>query len=366
MIGVTSIDSLKIRIPISQCEILETRLSSHKITIFEETGEVDEGASFKDRSFLVDENGASTRWVIGRDPSGGFEDVLYILLNSKLLRGDYFQGITKGNLRAVYGLLMSQGVAKFSYEAFEVANCVDIDFKKDYSVSSPLAMSKTIKWMSNKAKPTKKLNGGILSKDSKTDRMIQFSTRRGATPTVPFVKFYDKKLESKSEKAAEFFGKYFPEGVPDIFRSEWTLKNKRHAKEGFQMHEESKGLFLDVSGEFGTLSLKDLLNIPQYVHDIILSQVIKRHVEKGTKQMSKKENDLNPIDQVILNFATYLRDECQMELVDVIALATNGVKKDSKYTYKKKITELYSIGISQDKAEIEKDQLNILDDLGLV
>ena len=86
------------------------------------------------RNWLVKEyKGYSTRWQI-RDlklEKGRSRKFITVLLNSKILEENYFEGLTIKNHKNVYQKLISMEVAFFEYDSFINAECTDIDFRKD-------------------------------------------------------------------------------------------------------------------------------------------------------------------------------------------------------------------------------------------
>mgnify|MGYP000415585683 CR=1 FL=1 len=142
----TEIDSLKIRIPTDKIQITDSKLIGTKITILEETAEV--LREFKDNALKFSNNGISTRFAIETmpiDSRGRTVEFLTILVNSKLLKSRYLEGITKENIREVYNEIQNYNVVKFSFAAFMQGACTDIDFKTDTRLTIPLFTDDNIK-----------------------------------------------------------------------------------------------------------------------------------------------------------------------------------------------------------------------------
>ena len=136
----TSIDSFKIRIPINKVKVLDGSLRERNLIVLDnDTGEeVDSGPYeefFKKRARSFRENGITTHFAIQRQQVGfkGGETVEYFvaLINAKLLKEQYFEGITPQTLGLIYERLLEYGVADFSYTDFLLGEVTDCDFKFD-------------------------------------------------------------------------------------------------------------------------------------------------------------------------------------------------------------------------------------------
>ena len=59
-----SIDSLKIRIPLSLVSVSDARLTDHCILVSKDTGSVVDETEYKNNSLKIDDNGIKTRFAI--------------------------------------------------------------------------------------------------------------------------------------------------------------------------------------------------------------------------------------------------------------------------------------------------------------
>src|SRR5210317_1806557 len=98
-----SVDSLKVRIPLSKVDEYNSRLISNQtIEVSELTGEV---IKVKNKGYRIPISPSAIIHVdIGKIKTSQTEatDCLIILLTSKILEERYFEGITNDNLQEVY------------------------------------------------------------------------------------------------------------------------------------------------------------------------------------------------------------------------------------------------------------------------
>ena len=227
MIRIWSIDSLRIRIPLAQCKIIDSELNSIQHTISSNTGEIIESKlnTVAHRS----ETGITTKISISKEPIDKlrFELHIVILVNSKCLQKEYFTGITKETLKQVYKYIMSLNVISFSFDSFRQAQCTDIDIKTDISCTDT-DMKTAFDILNSGCKEHKQIDRGIRSSWTKDNKMIQFN-RRQNTDFIrsPFLKIYAKSIQLMTD-SKEFAVNYLSSFPNDLWRIEYTIKNKKH------------------------------------------------------------------------------------------------------------------------------------------
>lgn len=233
-----SVDSLKVRIPLSKVDECNSRLISNQtIEVSELTGEV---IKVKNKGYRIPISPSAIIHVdIGKIKTSQTEvtDCLIILLTSKILEERYFEGITKDNLQLVYDKLVTSGLFSFTWQTFIESECTDIDLKFDEYMNQATRMSlvksfnsmvipKRTDSVKPYFKPTKKNNYSIG---------IQFNKRDRATNSKPFFKLYSKGPEAKHKDIQAFnrygdepfFETYFGyQALEDIMRIETTIKDK--------------------------------------------------------------------------------------------------------------------------------------------
>jgi hypothetical protein len=222
-----SIDSLRCRILLSECEILDEELNSMQHLISSATGEILESKINTKR--FMSSTGITTTFFVTKEPTqwNRLEYHVVILFNSKALQHDYFKGICKATLKQAYDYIMSLGVVRFSYESFIQAQCTDIDVKTDI-VCTETEMQSTFKVLTANSKEHKEMSRGVKSSWSKSNKMIQYNMRKNTDfMKAPFLKIYAKTLELQNN-SGEFVLNHLDEIPQDIWRIEYTIKNKKH------------------------------------------------------------------------------------------------------------------------------------------
>jgi hypothetical protein len=222
-----SIDSLRIRIPLVHCQILDIELNAMQHLISNSTGEILESKLNTKR--FISTTGITTTISVTKEPTqwNRLDYHVVILTNSKALKEDYFRGISKSTFRKLYDYIISLGVVKFSYQAFKEAQCTDIDIKTDISCTDSV-MKSTFKVFTSNSKLHAEMNRGVKAKWTKTNKMIQYNQRKNTDfMKAPFLKIYAKTLELEFN-SGEFVLNHLTEVPKDTWRIEFTIKNKKH------------------------------------------------------------------------------------------------------------------------------------------
>ncbi len=222
-----SIDSLRIRIPLSKCEVMDSELNSIQHLISAKTGEILESKLNTKR--FISNTGITTTISITKEliSWNQFELHVVILVNSKSLKQDYFKGINKSTLKQVYEYIIGLDVVKFSFQAFKQAQCTDIDVKADI-ICTDSEMQGTFNVLNAGSKEYKQMDRGVKSSWSKGNKMIQFNKRQNTDfIRAPFLKIYAKSLELEFN-SGEFALNHLNEIPQDTWRIEFTIKNKKH------------------------------------------------------------------------------------------------------------------------------------------
>ena len=275
----TEVDSLKLRIPLSKVNILDANLNAHYLTINTDTGE--EIENFKNSSLAIESKGIKTRFAIETQPIdslGNKKTYLVILANSKLLKEDYFKGISLDTYKQFYKELMLLKVVYFSLDSLLDAEYTDTDFKTDQYISLS-NYSKMISVIVQNAKEHKRADRGYKLYNKKTNKGIQFSHRDTTSfKENPFLKIYHKETELNN-KSREFSINYLePAEYKNLVRTEFTIKNKKHIKA------------LGISGN----TFKDLLSLTDEFKKNVLQKVVRTHTEHIIKMPKPKANKMTP------------------------------------------------------------------------
>lgn len=294
-----SIDSLRIRIPIQEVEILKpiefdrfelVDKVTNETTAFDRFELKDkitnETTDIKKDSVRLYESGISLyikKELLRLNSMQG--EFMVILINSKQLKERYFEGITKETVSLIYDYIISKEIIRFSYESFINAYCIDVDFKKDIKFKTDfITVTKTLY---NNVKPeNKKITRPI---NQKGNQGLEFSKRNiTSNQQNPYIKLYNKEIElvNNSDKFNREFLKPHHRHLKRLCRIEYTIKNKKHFE------------------QFGIKDtrLKNLLELSDSKKIEMCQSHLKKHLEYNSiPELVKKDKNLMPNDIIILN-----------------------------------------------------------------
>jgi hypothetical protein len=287
-----SIDSCCIRLPLNEVKILDSKIEALLITIVEDTGEI--VRTEMSNRIVREDRGIKSKFSIEIQYNirNFREEHLVITINSKMLKRRYFEGLTLDNISEVHKYLMEQEAVSFSLETMLTAQVVDIDFKRDFTAKRE-SVVKALKVMYDNAKPQIEVNKGALkfglNKGYSGDNIgLQFNRRETTSiSTAPFMKIYNKTgdLITKSN----IFALEHLEEIPnDLWRTEFTIKNKKH----LAMYKMSN-------------TLGGLLNTPQEAiqeaYNSTLRAVMNKRLREAVHSGLISPNDLLQVNSMIIN-----------------------------------------------------------------
>jgi hypothetical protein len=284
MINTWSIDSLRLRIPMKECKIIDHDLNAMFHLINSNTGEVLE-TKLNSKSFR-NETGISTHFHLTKEYNSNntLESHVVILVNAKTLKQDYFQGINKNTLRAVYNYITELQVVSFSFEAFKQAQCTDIDIKKDITCERQTMMM-AFNVIKQNAKAHKEKNIGLNA--GSNEKMLSFNDRKNTNfLKAPFLKIYDKTRELV-ENSIDFNMHYIKELPQDLWRIEYTIKNKKHLNK------------LEMPNTLGALA-----KTSQDTFENAYQTSLMACLNKRIRQARETSQDIPPKDILLLNAIT--------------------------------------------------------------
>lgn len=341
--GIISVDSLKVRIPYSQVQILSDQFEQRFLTIKESDGEVVE--DFKKNRYAHIENGITTSYgaEYQRGGNGHVGHYVVILINAKLLKSMYLSGINIENIRTIYEEIISQQVVYFEFKYLLKAECTDIDYKMDVLCDN---LDRVTKKMKELTKPSKNIKHGCNRFSKKFNKGIEYGKRNTASPSYPYLKVYDKSRELMYN-STEFSDAHQIKYPANLVRLEFTLKNKKHLK------------------KYGIVdsTLANILNLDNEKLSSILKNILSIHLERRTKAPIMREN-LLPLDQALYAYTVICLQDGHMldSLLDAI---TAHMNKDQRYSMKKRIMTLYEHHIKQqDVGQINEDVSNFFMQIG--
>ena len=358
-----SVDSVKVRIPIDEVEILNPILKEHIVNVpmSLDSGqlfvdEIDE-TEFKDNSYQITDRGIKTRYLIQTQNRGGVKSgtFLVFLLTAKQTqtKEGYWEGITERTIGGVYNYLMSQEVVKFSMDSLLSAKCTDIDIKRDFD-STEVEFGELTKRLQGHTHCTTDLGRGqerVFNLDKK-ENGIWWATRRTRTPrTNPYVKLYSKHFDlvnQMSKDRVQFTDKILggDEGK-DIFRIETTIKNKDH---------------LDSLG-ISDNSLRGILSLSEDTLANVIGSNLKRHIEPRTIDIDRTPSEgISPKDLETINLINMgLALGQSYQSVRRIALVDIEGANLSKRG--KNLDRLYHTHIKGSKSDINSQRMESIFDL---
>jgi len=331
-----SIDSLNIRIPLSEVEIVDNSLRDHIVEFNCDTGAFvngsldDEGnpAQFKQQAMSVkDDDGRHTRYLLKKFALGKSKGAEFVemLINAKLLGTRYHEGIHRDNIRALYDTLIKQAVVSFPFVVFMQAHCTDVDIKRDYIMQdAPTGMDNLIDILKERTKARKEKRGGLITFKEKMNMGIQWSCRQEATTGLPYMKIYYKYFEliKKSILFTEHVLKWqIPKG---LVRQEGTIKARKH--------------WQSLTKSETDLTLDNLLALTHDDLNQILKIMISQHVD--IKQ-PKKEIDKDAVHSLADGFCSAYLSRCPSKALAREEIADFMCTKEQTYTARKKIDTIW-------------------------
>lgn len=279
----TSVDSLKVRIPLHNVKVLNASLESNWLLVNEGTGEID-ASDFKKNAYKHSENGISTRFAIEKQVTENqvVEEFLTILLPSKVLKEKYFEGLTLENIHLAHSYLMSLEVVEFSLDTFLQGQCTDVDFKKDRVTTD---LPTIIKECQARTKESANKGEGYRSYIKSDNTGIEWSDRRTTKfKTHPYLKIYHKEKELNHN--SKEFSKCYLNGIDfkDVVRAETTIKNRKHFKH-YQVEDAALGSILSLTSE---------------IKDSFIARAVNTHLQDNTRSKAPREG-LTPTDAMFVN-----------------------------------------------------------------
>lgn len=344
-----SIDSLKIRIPLSLVSVSDARLTDHCILVSKDTGSVVDETEYKNNSLKIDDNGIKTRFAIEKIILGHTKetyDYLTIMVSSKCLKHHYFNGITSETVSMVYNYLISKNVVWFQFQDFLKGECVDIDIKTD--ILPLMEVKEVIDKLYLQAEKKRNQREACSVYRKKTNLGIQFALRNTHSfKKSPYLKFYEKVRELNS-RSKEFMNSFLSKvDMPqEILRIETTVKNKKHLR-----------LLGQPSSELGSV----IENIAQ-IASIAFENAFRAHLKnfKLVNSMRIETNSkLSVNDKVLLKCLFLLMEEgfSYGEAIEEVVNETCS-NKHERYYMKRRFRKLYSKGFEDIETVSIENEMN--------
>lgn len=232
------IDSFRLKIPYDSCNVLSTELEQLYLTINSNTSEIiserlnnriNVGTDYMKLWIQVQSQNARVESKDKGRKAIAPKKYIVVTVHSKLLGSRYLDRITMDNVIHVYNAIMKYNVFSCDYHTFLHSDVLDIDFCRNVQIPN---WNECKSYILEHLKPTKQLNKGCYEFKSKDNVGLQFGTRDKSSYTAPYIKIYHKYLELTT-KSILFTEKYLNNAIDipsDLFRVEYTLRDKKHYK----------------------------------------------------------------------------------------------------------------------------------------
>jgi len=346
-----SLDSFKIKIPIEKAQIVNFELNQHRMVMVANTSEIIK--EYKENSLLIENNGVKTRFIIEVQPIddiGNTREYLSMLINSKLIYNNYFQGISSNSINILYNNLMALKVANFSLNDLLNGELTDIDIKIDQVIElNPF--NELINYFKNNSRESNQAGKGYKLFSQQNNKGIQFSVRQTTSfATNPYFKIYHKQIELDTK--SNIFANAYLKGINynDVVRTEFTIKNKKHIK-SLGIKDNTLKTFLNLDNNFW-------LNVIQQYTSI--------HLGTNIKPTSKNKVKMTPTESIFYYFITTGMTSNQTAEKIIDNCISNIECRRAKSRKKKQLFDIYLKFIKGSKIDSNTKQVNsFLNNLGI-
>jgi len=325
-------DSFTISIPFDSCTIVDSTFGESFIKVYSNTAEIEENKDFYNNYITKKDSKTQTfvkYKIVEQLTAKGRAKFVQIMLTSKLLLKDYFQGINLQNIDFILDRINSEQIIYIDKKNLLNANVTDIDICKDFRLNTK-QFNELKKAMEQNVLPNKQKYVESKSERAKELFGLQLNSRAKATPTNPFAKLYCKTIELQ-KKSKDFYIQNLQEHHDKIIkqgiaRFEVTIKAQRHKDRLKISHVKT---------------LNDLLSLtPAEVNEIY--QKIVFQYFKPTKRTAGTENDNTPIsDDLVFNLIEllFIKDSKITSAEIINWCVKNETNKSRKYKKKMKVTD---------------------------
>lgn len=226
---VPKVDSLELRIPLSEVEIINTTLIDKLITYAESTGELVKEQKGERVSIATPDGlnfGYNVRKRKVHPKSPEIQTEINILANAKHLKERYFEGITMDNVHLLLDAINSTKTIKISREALLRADIIDVDLCVDFPAKYDEFKEQVVDRL-YKLVITNKADRVPRPFRTKTNLGLQLNHRDKSTPAKTYAKFYHKTTELMNN-STDFAETYLKDiDYSNVGRFEFNLKNRK-------------------------------------------------------------------------------------------------------------------------------------------
>jgi len=360
------IDSFTLLIPLEFVGITSSTFTQKYEKLYPVTGEVEDEKGFYENYIKTECLNTGTflkyKKVDRLFNSAQKLPFIQIIITSKQLLSNYFDGINYANIRFIYDRIIADRIIDLTIDAFLNSYISDIDICKDYQVNG-IAGFKELKENMLFTSLVEKRNV-ISTKNANSKEMfgLMYNDRSKGTNALPYCKLYYKTSELYKDKSNgvnkpkfKDFNLNHIQHIIDagIARVEVTIKASKH-----KAH----------LGIENVKTLKDLLNVSQPgLENIFISILGEYYNQKQPIDKALKSKDgMAPKDLMLSNAIEFiLQNHKGITTPMMVRLMQNGCfDKDKKSTVKRYTLEI--IDASNNKKIIEKNNLKALNSIEIL
>lgn len=329
-VGVLAVDSFKMRLPLHKVSITDSKLNKVRKSYIECTGEHD-GSEVKKMVFR-DVNGVSMNcsiYSIEHGDGGQAGEYVFLTVHAKMLGTRYFDGMSMLNAELIYTAIINFDVVKFSYADFLQASITDVDIKQDFLCMTESVKERCYLMAETHVQVSNALGAKAWYKGAGNNKIYtghSFNSRKTASARkAPYMKIYFKTFDSLRDAAHRlFFSSHGIDVSANLWRQEFTLKNKKHMQ---------------------------LLNIESTVHGVLSANVltlrdallsITQTLFKAPMRAPKIKGRHTPREKVDMRFLWLLMQNTAMSSTQIIEAVCFDLDKSNKAKYAAKLTALKS------------------------
>lgn len=329
------IDSLKLRILKDKITIVDERLISSYVKYYTTLDMIDEEVNDSEPLTIII-NGITYRYYFKSYPNkrGFSEEYLVLQISAKMVKEDYFSGITKKNVKNIIRDINEQKIVYVSEAVFLDGLVSDIDICVNQLIDIE-SYDNALKLLKNNPKASCEPLLHYIRKTNSQGKILNlgldFNKREKATNARPYCKIYHKGFELQT-KSVEFYNCYLApmrsSFLDNCVRYEFTIKAYKHKE-----YLTKLGLLkIDLK------TLKDLLSIKPKDLLIIAQSGIENYVHKPKP---KKNLNTGNINDDLISFLMQELFYCGKTLDDIKNFLHTVENKDKKSIAKRKINNLY-------------------------
>jgi len=320
-----SIDSLKIRIPLSQVQVLNESINHSWVRLNTGTGEIDT-ESFKSKAHYHHSKGYTTKYLIQEVALPHQSPITYLTIgvSAKILESRYQEGITPETLPTLYSQLIDQDEVQFSYESLGKALVSDIDIKKDKEYSHG-AFSTIRKKLERVSIAHKERNRGVRPFTGKDNQGLEWNHREtNSFVKAPYLKLYHKGIELQN-KSKEFMQVHLSgQDFTNVVRLEATLKNQKHMNH------------FGIQGK----TLNDIVHLPQEKYHEVVNYALHTNIEGYQMKASGMNKGYTTRQKVLLSIIAWAISR-DMGITEIYDMTISQLEGSNRTKVRSEITNLY-------------------------